>query len=915
MKKKRLLLTSLNLPFKENEILLGEWCKNFSDKDVKKNNFNTMPYHWDNRSKLRDNYEYLETLHNNLLDSLVISLNNIHKTSHSKRYWQIILDPWIMDYLSILYDRWETIRAASEYSNDLFIEKFEFDPNIYFPLETMDNLHGFFNQDEANQMLYQDIIEFNFSDNIHQSKIDKKVNLKLNENYPNQIKHKTPHIFTVLKNNFKSIIYNLVDKVLAKISSNDFIFIDSYFKKIPLIKINILLNQFPRIYYKDFNFTNNQINLIKKNSNYKKRENFRIEFKAETSFEFFLLSYIKNHLPIHIIEGYISTVNEIKKIKVKGKVILSANSHWSDYIKKFWIAEQVALGSKFITLAHGGSFPPTKEDFNFEEDISDFRAIWLKEYHPKHIQLPPSKLVHLDKEASKDTKKNKYKNCVMVMYNGRKWSFRANFYPQSYQGVKLVNDSAIFYKNLNNDIKSNLKVRFHHNLGLDEEIRFSKLIDKKITSSKGDYDKFINNSKFIICTYPETTFTEAMASNVPTVMFYDKNLFERKSKFDHLINELVEAKIIFFDPLDASNHINEIWKDIDSWWGSKKVYRARLKFRKNAMHIDTYWTIKWLNFLLKFKNKSNKLDLKKYIYLSYKNLRLFFHIFIYNPSQVINEFISDVNKDLIAKKYSSTKYKVWCAGLPHSGSTLIEEIFENLPYVGLNSSLIRFFYNRRITHLHGISHDAFLSFPEKKYSFLKTHSHYEPESLDFANLSNVTTIVCLRDLRDMMLSRYWHIIANKKHQSHKLVSKMPFKEGLITSMLEENQNNYYASIPIDDYFQWIKNWLDQEKKGTVKIFWFEDYISDPVKYLDKLKLYLEFNELDSKVIEKILVNKRGKHSKQSLSQRLLKKGRNKSTFRSGQVGGWKKYFDNDIISAIESNISGDLKEALRDESK
>ena len=139
-------------------------------------------------------------------------------------------------------------------------------------------------------------------------------------------------------------------------------------------------------------------------------------------------------------------------------MILSANSHWSDFIKKFWIAEQVILGSKFITLAHGGSFPPSKEDFNFEEDISDFRAIWLKEYHPKHIQLPPSKLVHLDKVAFKDIKKNKYKSCAMVMYNGRKWSFRANFYPQSYQGLKLVNDSAIFYKNLNSDIKNNLKI-------------------------------------------------------------------------------------------------------------------------------------------------------------------------------------------------------------------------------------------------------------------------------------------------------------------------------------------------------------------------------------------------------------------------------------------------------------------------
>ena len=144
---------------------------------------------------------------------------------------------------------------------------------------------------------------------------------------------------------------------------------------------------------------------------------------------------------------------------------------------------------------------------------------------------------------------------------------------------------------------------------------------------------------------------------------------------------------------------------------------------------------------------------------------------------------------------------------------------------------------------------------------------------------------------------------------------MPFKEGLIASMLEENQNNYYSSTPINDYFQWIKNWLDQEKKGTVKIFWYEDYINDPVRYLDRLKLYLEFNELDSKVVEKTLINKRNNHSKQSLGQRLLMRGRNKSTFRSGQVGDWKNFFDNDIVRVIESNISGDLKEALRDENK
>ena len=57
----------------------------------------------------------------------------------------------------------------------------------------------------------------------------------------------------------------------------------------------------------------------------------------------------------------------LETIIIFGDIIITANSHWSDYLKKMWIAEKVNEGSKLITLAHGGSFPPTKEDFNFEE--------------------------------------------------------------------------------------------------------------------------------------------------------------------------------------------------------------------------------------------------------------------------------------------------------------------------------------------------------------------------------------------------------------------------------------------------------------------------------------------------------------------------------------------------------------------
>mgnify|MGYP001242940213 CR=1 FL=1 len=67
----------------------------------------------------------------------------------------------------------------------------------------------------------------------------------------------------------------------------------------------------------------------------------------------------------------------------------------------------------------------------------------------------------------------------------------------------------------------------------------------------------------------------------------------------------------------------------------------------------------------------------KYIKHFLKHLRFFFM----NPKFTVKWFLEDLRKDFKSNKYKSSCYKVWCAGLPKSGTTLIEEIFENLPYV------------------------------------------------------------------------------------------------------------------------------------------------------------------------------------------------------------------------------------------
>ena len=129
-----------------------------------------------------------------------------------------------------------------------------------------------------------------------------------------------------------------------------------------------------------------------------------------------------------------------------------------------------------------------------------------------------------------------------------------------------------------------------------------------------------------------------------------------------------------------------------------------------------------------------------------------------NPFQFISELNEDVIKDASASKYESNHHLVWCAGLPKSGTTLIEKILNCLPYVQMNMSAIRRYSEKNISHPHGICHEMFKFAPKLKYSFLKTHTHFDQDYLKIIEIYNASTIISLRDIRDMMISNYTYII-------------------------------------------------------------------------------------------------------------------------------------------------------------
>ena len=114
-KSKHLVATALHSSKlnKHQEITyLGEWARLHGDVDENSTS-SVIPYHWDDRNKLNKDSIYLDKVYEKVLALLANKLNEIHHSYHELRYWRIILGPWLITFISVLFDRWEIIRSLA----------------------------------------------------------------------------------------------------------------------------------------------------------------------------------------------------------------------------------------------------------------------------------------------------------------------------------------------------------------------------------------------------------------------------------------------------------------------------------------------------------------------------------------------------------------------------------------------------------------------------------------------------------------------------------------------------------------------------------------------------------------------------------------------------------------------------------
>ena len=161
--KEEKILQLTKIDNKENSsknFLLGEWCKKYDVIEKNKHNGFVQGHHWKNKSKRSKDLIYIENLYEKLIVHLKNALNDFHEVKKDELYWRVIVGPWLMRYITALFDRWETIsNFFSENSHNFKINYFHNKNNLrIFENYPVFVEHAVY-RNEWNYLIYLKIIE------------------------------------------------------------------------------------------------------------------------------------------------------------------------------------------------------------------------------------------------------------------------------------------------------------------------------------------------------------------------------------------------------------------------------------------------------------------------------------------------------------------------------------------------------------------------------------------------------------------------------------------------------------------------------------------------------------------------------------------------------------------------------------
>ena len=515
-----------------------------------------------------------QSISESVFQNLVRELNRLHGTEHPVRFWRIVCGAWFLQFAQVWYLRWKVAGEVFREHGALTCRRIDLSWQDLLPV-THDEASLLFATDIWNHIAYCDAFDFVAKSNSDQLRI------VLPERNRELVEYRALINFGLPSQSAKSKL----ESVLAKISPRPKVVLAGVVQsRAALVAMHLRLGVLPRLWRFSAKLTPQPINVSL-------RGQMSLPFNSAGGFAEFLAKSISRHLPTVYLEGFKNLTEQTFSENVLSKppkaIFTNTLLHRTEQFK-LWCATFVTQGrTKLFSGQHGGGYGlskfPNWSELN-EHAIVDGFLGWGK-FKSSDIHL--GSCVQAD---SRIYKPNHLGKLLVVL--GPVTRQQNNF------NLGNVHCNSSYYEcmkeflgSLDAEILSSVVVRPKNADIIRKPARvsaaqISEVLGKSVCLDLGSksLEHSLSESRLAVVTYHETTIPRNLAVNFPTVALWDPTYVRLNDQATAIYAELVKAKILFYSPTDAAQHIATIWSNVEKWWSSKIVQSARLNYCDHYAH-------------------------------------------------------------------------------------------------------------------------------------------------------------------------------------------------------------------------------------------------------------------------------------------------------------------------------------------
>ncbi len=547
-------------------LLLGPWCLRPDRRQVWETlRYQMLPNPWDDRRRMYESIDYLENVHARLLGHLRRHLNATHGLSHSERYWQTVLGPWLLHFLHAAYDRYVHLREALDRHPALATIGLD-EQCFQVPAHTAEAVTGWADDPYNLQLMTQ---------------------LLHRLGYRGSSRRLPGGIFPARS----------VARQPAREWWNDLCLVVA---DVALCDVYVPRSAVPALWRRGVRVMSLQpaSKTVIPPAQMNDRRTGLGGLPARDHFEHLAVNLLPQHLPRLFMEGFGRAREELlRRVRRMPPLMVCGSGWFFNEPVKLLAAEAAERGTRLVSMQHGGSYGIHRyvAQERHERSVADRVMVWGWAGE-SDSQLDNVSSPHLALRCARASRRpfHARKNVLLVVTSHPRYAYRFHSMPAGAQWEEYFAWQLRFLEALPPSVRQAVRVRpYPEDYGRRVREQIARRIPDVGWDASGPLHRRLQQARVAVIDHPTTSWLEALAANVPTVLFWDPGRWEVRDEAAGDLDRLRASGLLYDTPEAAAEQLEGIYDRPLTWWRSESLQAIRRQFVARYAQSDRGWLDAW----------------------------------------------------------------------------------------------------------------------------------------------------------------------------------------------------------------------------------------------------------------------------------------------------------------------------------